>query len=69
MELLALPFKLGSRSNFRAGYKVKLSLDATTETISTLAPLIADLFYTMILDSTIALALGAAAESVSFISF
>ena len=66
--------KLGSTIKFRAGYKVKPSLDATSETTSASAPLTADLSYTMVLDSmildgTIALALGAAVASVSILSF
>ena len=66
--------KFGSTIKFRAGYKVKPSLDATSETTSASPPLTADLSYTMVLDSmildgTIALALGAAVASVSILSF
>ncbi len=68
--------KFGSTIKFRAGYKVKPSLDATSETTSASPPLTGDLSYTIVLSSmildvggTIALALGAAVASVSILSF
>ncbi len=73
---LFIQMKFGSTIKFRAGYKVKPSLDATSETTSASPPLTADLSYMMVLDSmiidvggTIALALGAAVASVSILSF